>query len=74
MLKEDEYKKNAAKTVDLAHRAATTVDKGRLLALAERWLDLADRAHRVATPHARKVGDLHPLVRKSMIGNPRQPE
>jgi hypothetical protein len=75
MLKENEYRKHAAQTVDLAHRAATTADKGRLLALAEAWLDLADRAHRVAARHARKARhELHPLLREGMMGDPQQPE
>jgi hypothetical protein len=45
MTKEDDYRQNAADTVDLARRAGTSTDKGRLLALAEKWLDLAERAH-----------------------------
>jgi hypothetical protein len=49
MTREDEYRRNAADTVDLAHRAGTSSDKGRLLALAEKWLDLAERAHRIAS-------------------------
>ena len=44
MSKEDDYKLNAARTVDLAKRATTLADKGHLLDLAEKWLDLADRA------------------------------
>jgi hypothetical protein len=47
MTREDEYRRNAADSVDLAHRAGTSSDKGRLLALAEKWLDLAERAHRI---------------------------
>jgi hypothetical protein len=52
MSKEDDYRKNAADAVQLANRAASTPDKSRLLALAERWLDLADRAHRRVRAHA----------------------
>jgi hypothetical protein len=55
MSKEDEYRKNAAETVGLASRAATTQDKGRLLAMAEAWLDLANRAHRAASHQSPKV-------------------
>jgi hypothetical protein len=43
---EDDYRMKAAETLDLANRASTSADKGRLVALAEKWLDLADRAHR----------------------------
>jgi len=57
MLKENEYRRHAAQTVALAHRAATTEDKGRLLALADAWLDLADRAQRVAVRRAWNVLD-----------------
>jgi hypothetical protein len=45
--KEDDYRRYAAETVDLASRANSTSDKGRLLAMAEACLDLADRAHRL---------------------------
>ena len=41
MSKEDDHKLNAARTVNLATRAATFADKGHLLDLAEKWLDLA---------------------------------
>ena len=46
MTKEDEYRKNAAQSVELAKRASSPVDKGHLLLLAEGWLDLADRVRR----------------------------
>src|SRR5436309_343110 len=48
MAKEDEFRKNAAKTITLAQRASSIADKGRLLALAEAWLDLIER-HREST-------------------------
>jgi hypothetical protein len=38
---EFEYRKNAIVSVVLARRAASSVDKARLLKLAEDWLDLA---------------------------------
>jgi hypothetical protein len=41
--KEEDYRKNAADSLELAQRAVLTVDKSRLLGLAEAWLDLADR-------------------------------
>jgi hypothetical protein len=47
MSKEDEYRKQAVVALELVRRASSTARKGRLLALAEAWLDLADRAHGV---------------------------
>jgi hypothetical protein len=47
MTKEDDYRTNAAKTIELASRANNSADRGHLLSLAEKWLDLADRAHRL---------------------------
>lgn len=35
MTKEDDYRRNAAETVELANHAVTSADKGRLLRLAE---------------------------------------
>jgi hypothetical protein len=43
MSKDDEYRDYAARTMDLAQRASSSADKGRLLMMAEAWLDLADR-------------------------------
>ena len=69
MTKEGDYRKNAAETVDLANRATTSSDKGRLLALAENWLDLADRAARLTKRFGPKrhpeFGPDHPLVRQA---------
>ncbi len=61
MTKEDDYRKNAAETVELASRATNTADKGHLLALAEKWLDLADRAHRLTQRFGSRHRN-HPLV------------
>ena len=72
MSKEDEYRRNAGDTVDLARRAASTADKSRLLALAESWLNLADRAHRATTRHMRRAGDLHPLIRAKLSEDARE--
>jgi hypothetical protein len=44
MTLEDGYRENAARTLERAKRASSTRDKRRLLRLAEKWLDLADRA------------------------------
>ncbi len=68
MSKQDEYRRNAADTVDLASRAATTTDRGRLLQLAEKWLDLADRTERIARRPSTQIGD-HPLVKKALGGD-----
>jgi len=62
MTKEDDYRSNAAETMQLAQRASSS-DKGRLLKLAEAWLDLADRARKAAR-NLRRPMILHPLVRK----------
>jgi hypothetical protein len=61
MTKEDDYRKNAAETVELAHRAASSRDKARLLHLAEAWLDLADRAYRSVGQRLNQVRE-HPLL------------
>jgi hypothetical protein len=58
MTKKDDYRRNAAETLELALRAGTSADKGRLLALAEKWLDLAD--------HVGKIRQVHPLVRSKI--------
>jgi hypothetical protein len=42
MMKQDEYRKYASDAVRLASQASSTAKKTLLLALAERWLDLAD--------------------------------
>jgi hypothetical protein len=62
MTKEDDYRKNAAQTVDLANHAANLADKGHLLSLAEKWLDLADRAHQLTEHFGPRRVD-HPLVK-----------
>ena len=65
MSKADDYRQNAAETVELANKAATTGDKGRLLRLAQKWIDLADRAHRL-TRRSRRPSPEHPLVTKRL--------
>ena len=42
MAKEDDYRRHAAELVRLAKGASTPADKGRLLSLADAWLDLVD--------------------------------
>ena len=61
MTKEDDYRRNAAETVELASRAGNSADKGHLLALAEKWLDLAERAHKL-TRRLSGTHRNHPLV------------
>jgi hypothetical protein len=65
MTREDDYRQNAADTMQLAQRASSSSDKGRLLKLAEAWLDLADRAHGAAQ-NLRRPMVLHPLIRKKL--------
>jgi hypothetical protein len=74
MSKENEYRNYAAKTMDLAQRASSTADKGRLLVMAEAWLALADRVHRAVSHEVRKVRDLHPLIRARLVGENRELE
>ena len=40
---EDEYRKHAADSLDLACKQANGADKSRLLLMTEAWLNLADR-------------------------------
>ena len=65
MTKETDYRKNAAETIQLAQNATSTADKGRLLKLAEAWLDLADRARHM-TRRVRGAGEVHPLVQEQL--------
>lgn len=61
MGKEQDYRLTAAEMVDRAHKATTAIDKRRLLGLAEKWLDLAERSERAAAqPQA--------AVRRSSVG------
>jgi hypothetical protein len=63
MSKADEYRRDAADTLDLAQRASSTTDKTRLLIMADAWLDLADRAHKFAGRKVEPLRELHPLLR-----------
>jgi hypothetical protein len=65
MTKEQDYRKSAAETVELANHTANSRDKGRRLALAEKWLDLADRARQSADGNVRPAR-LHPLVARKL--------
>jgi hypothetical protein len=65
MSKENDYRRNAADTMQLAQRASPNEDKVRLLRLAEAWLNLADRTCSTAR-RLRWPSVLHPLVRKKL--------
>ena len=62
MAKEDEYRLNAIRSAELAHRAASPLDKAHLLKLAQDWLDLANLTYRQSGQRVRKIGE-YPLVR-----------
>jgi hypothetical protein len=62
MTKEDEYRLNAIRSAELAHRAASPLDKAHLLKLAQDWLDLANLTYRQSGQRVRKIGE-YPLVR-----------
>jgi hypothetical protein len=63
MSKADDYRCHAADTLDLAQRASSTADRVRLLIMADAWLDLSDRAHKLAGRKVEQVRELHPLLR-----------
>ena len=67
MSKEDEYRRHAADILDLARRATSAAHKTRLLVMADAWLDLADRVHRVARRRALIVREPHPLPRTKIF-------
>jgi hypothetical protein len=65
MNKEYDYRRSAVDTMKLAKRASSSEEKGRLLRLAEAWLELADRANRTAK-RLRGPSVLHPLVQNQL--------
>jgi hypothetical protein len=65
MNREYDYRTKAAESLHRALRATSTADKRRLLGMAEAWLDLAERVHKVAEPRMRHMAD-HPLVRSKL--------
>jgi len=65
MTKESEYRANAANSIELANRAASMNDKSRLLELAENWLDLADRTHKLTCRFSPSRWQ-HPLLRSKL--------
>ncbi len=64
MSKKDEYREFAASCLELAQSNPRSDEKVRLLAMAEGWLTLADRAKRPASRYARWLTE-HPLIRKT---------
>jgi hypothetical protein len=66
MSKQDEYLDNAAQTLELATRASSSSDKSRLLNLADKWLDLADRGRSEKSAFHNE----HPLIRRTFRGLP----
>jgi hypothetical protein len=63
--KKRQYRHFAAASLDLAKHARDEADKARLLAMAEAWLELAERTGPIAELRTRWLGD-HPLVRWMM--------
>jgi hypothetical protein len=72
MIKETEHRANAANSIELANRASSVSDKSRLLELAEKWLDLADRAHRLTQRFGPSRWQ-HPLL-QSKLGDEIHPD
>jgi hypothetical protein len=65
IMTQEDYVQNAADSMHLAHRAGSRADKGRLLKLAEAWLDLAERAYK-GDRNSRRPTVLHPLIEKKL--------
>jgi hypothetical protein len=63
MNKKDECRTFAALCLNIATKTTDTADKARLLAMAEAWLNLADRASRLEMHPIARIVD-HPLVAK----------
>lgn len=63
--REDDYRDKAAEALRLAQHASSSSDKGRLLKLAEGWVELAEKA-RDDTRRPRPPTILHSLVQKKL--------
>jgi hypothetical protein len=68
MTEDDNYRQHAAELVRLAQIASAPADKARLLALAEAWLDLADRAKTLAKPYRRRLVRILPVKHSESSG------
>jgi hypothetical protein len=55
MSKEEEYRDHATTMFELARRQPVSADRNRLMALAEAWLDLAERAARSPVERLRRL-------------------
>jgi len=55
MSKEEEYRDCALRMVELANKQHVSADKSRLIALAEGWMDLAERAARSPIERLRRL-------------------
>jgi hypothetical protein len=55
MPKQEEYRDHAMTALKMAQRQPEAAEKSRLLAMAEAWLDLADRAARSPLERLRRV-------------------
>jgi hypothetical protein len=58
---EDNYRRYAAELFRLAQKASTPVEKGRLLTLADAWLDLANRSLALVNRHRRRLVRVLPV-------------
>jgi hypothetical protein len=63
--KEDDYRRFAAHTLELAGRTSNLKDKGHLLAMAEAWLNLADKIARLVRGPKVRI-DEHPAIRAQL--------
>ena len=62
--REDGYRAFAARTLELASRTSNLKDKSHLLAMAEAWLNLADRINRLEKRPQVKIPE-HPAVKQT---------
>jgi hypothetical protein len=59
--REDDYRRFAAQTLDLACRTSNLKDKRHLLAMTEAWLNLADKIARLVKRPKVSIGE-HPAI------------
>jgi hypothetical protein len=59
--REDDYRRFAAQTLELASRTPDLKDKSHLLAMTEAWLNLADKIARLVSRPKVRIGE-HPAV------------
>lgn len=63
--REAEYRRHAAESMQLVARMADCGERRMLLALAQRWLHLAERNASLAREQGARIPE-HPLVRKRL--------